>query len=439
MAAIRRPGVMTIPYRRVADSVSRWRVWSLAEPLRALVLGVVAVAVAVTSIAPARTGWRPSDMAIFLALVGCGLITIESSRGVAEVHGTVGRDLQTVWYLTMAINLPPAYALFAPVPLCAYRLWRVRSGFAYRRVYSNATLSLAYGAASLLFHAIPRSVAGPSPGSGMHVLTWTGVAAGAGALAWLINNGFLLAAIKLSDRGARLRDLFGNREASTSDLIELTLAVSLSLVVAINPVLMALSLPSIVLYRRYLMHSQLVAQARIDDKTGLLNAGTWQHEGEVEFARAQRTGTPLAIAMIDIDHFKTVNDTVGHPAGDRVLRGIASAVRDDLRGYDLTGRYGGDEFAILFPHTRASEARRISERLRDKIAGDPVVIEDGSHAGYIFRLTVSIGVAAADSPCRSFSELIATADAALCQAKRAGRNRVGVLTDSAGKDGTRVS
>jgi diguanylate cyclase (GGDEF)-like protein len=209
--------------------------------------------------------------------------------------------------------------------------------------------------------------------------------------------------------------------------------------VAINPVLMALSLPSIVLYRRYLMHSQLVAQARIDDKTGLLNAGTWRHEGEVEFARAQRTGTPLAIAMIDIDHFKTVNDTVGHPAGDRVLRGIASAVRDDLRGYDLTGRFGGDEIAILFPHTKANEARRISERLRDKIAGDPVVIEDGSHAGYIFRLTVSIGVAAADAPGCSFSELVAAADAALGQAKSAGRNRVGVLSGPAGPAGTRLS
>jgi diguanylate cyclase (GGDEF)-like protein len=179
------------------------------------------------------------------------------------------------------------------------------------------------------------------------------------------------------------------------------------------------------------MHSQLVAQARIDAKTGLLNAGTWQHEAEVEFARAQRTGAPLAVAMVDIDHFKTVNDTVGHPAGDRVLRGIAGSLREDLRGYDLTGRFGGDEFAILFPHTKVSEARRISERLRDKIAGDPVVIEDGSHAGYIFRLTVSIGVAATDSTRRSFGELIATADAALNQAKRAGRNRVGTPSDPA--------
>jgi diguanylate cyclase (GGDEF)-like protein len=339
----------------------------------------------------------------------------------------------------MAVVLPPGYVVLAPVPLCAYRLWRVRSGLAYRRVYSNATLSLAYGAAALLFHAVPRSVAGPSPGSGTHVLSWTGVAAGCGVVAWLINNGFLLGAIKLSDRGARVRDLFANREAFVSDLIELTLAVTLSLIVAINPVLVALSLPSIALYRRYLMNAQLVAQARIDAKTGLLNAGTWQHEAEVEFARAERVGTPLAVAMVGIDHFAAVNDTVGYPAGDRVLRGIAGSIAADLRGYDLTGRFGGDQFAILFPRTAVDEARRISERLRDKIAGDPVVIEDGSHAGYIFRLTVSIGLAATSTLGRPFSELVVTAEAALRQAKSAGRNRVGVLTEPAGTAGTGLS
>jgi diguanylate cyclase (GGDEF)-like protein len=435
MAAVRLPGVMTVRFRRAADRVARWQVWSLPEPLRTLVVAVVALAVAVMAVAPARTSWRLPDLAIFAALLACGVITIESSRAVGEAHGTVSRDLQTVWYLAMAVALPPAYVLLAPVPLTAYRLWRVHSGFVYRRIYSNATNSLGYGAASLLFRAVPRSAAGLAPGSGAHVIAWTGVVAGCGALAWLINNALLLAAIKVSDRGARIRDLFANQAAATSDLIELTLAVSLSLVVAINPLLMALSLPSIALYRRYLMHSQLVAQSRIDAKTGLLNAGTWQHEAEVEFARAQRTGTALAVAMIDVDHFATVNDTVGHLAGDRVLRGIAGSLADDLRSYDLTGRYGGDEFAILFPHTRATEARRITERLRDKIAGDPVVIEDGSHAGYIFRLTVSIGVAAADAPAGQFSEIVATAGAALRQAKTAGRNRVEVLTAASAGSG----
>lgn len=165
MAAVRLPGVMTVPLRRAAGSVARWQAWSLAEPLRTLVIGVITLAVAVIAIATARTSWRLSDVAIFAGLLACGIITIESSRAVAEVHGTVGRDLQTVWYLAMAVVLPPGYVALAPVPLCAYRLWRVRSGLAYRRVYSNATLSLAYGAAAVLFHAVPRSVAGPSPGS----------------------------------------------------------------------------------------------------------------------------------------------------------------------------------------------------------------------------------------------------------------------------------
>jgi diguanylate cyclase (GGDEF)-like protein len=391
---------------------------------------VIAIAVAALAAAPAHTHWRLSDLAVYAALLACSVITIESSRAVREVHGTISRDLLTVWYLTMAITLPPFYVLLAPVPLGAYRLWRVRSGFVYRRVYSNATLALAYGAASILFRAVPAGAAGRLPGAGTHVLSWAAVVAGCGIVAWVINNGLLLAALKLSDRGARVRDLFVNREAATADLIELTLAVSLTLVVAINPGLMALSLPSIVLYRRYLMHFQLDAQARIDAKTGLLNTGTWHREGEAELARAQRTGTPLAVAIVDIDHFRTVNDTVGHPAGDRVLRGIATALREDLRVYDLTGRVGGDAFAILLPHTRATEARRISERLRDKIAGDPVEIEDGAHAGYIFRMTVSIGVAAADGSWPSFGELISAADAALRQAKQAGRNRVGLFPDS---------
>jgi diguanylate cyclase (GGDEF)-like protein len=439
MAAIRLPGGMTAPLRRAAERVTRWQVWSLAEPTRSMVLAVIALAVATTAIAPTHTTWRLGNLPVYAALLACGAIAIESSRSVREVHGTVGRDLQTVWYLTMAIALPPFYAMLAPLLLGAYRLWRVRSGLAYRRVFSNATLCLAYGSASWVFRTVPAAVAGPAPGSGVHVLTWTGVVAGCGAIAWLINNGLLLGAIMLSDRHARVRNLFGNRESSTSDLIELTLAVSLSLVVAINPVLMALSLPSIVLYRRYLMHAQLVALSRIDNKTGLLNAGTWRHEAEVEFTRAQRTATPLAVAMVDIDHFKVVNDTVGHLAGDRVLRGIAGALREDLRGYDLTGRMGGDEFAILLPHTGVNEARRISERLRDKIAGDPVVIEDGSHAGYIFRLTISIGVAAADGQGDSFTEFAARADAALGQAKRAGGNRVGIYTEAAGQSGARLS
>ena len=432
MIALRASGSPASMIRSGVASVRDWQVWKLRTPSSVYIVSVVVVAVAVAAAATAKATWNAVDVATYLALLGCGIVAIEATRTVREVKGTVGRDLQTVWYLAIAITLPPVYALLAPIPLTAFRLLRVRRVLMYRRVFSNATISLAYGGASAAFHMIPPSLAGPTPGSGVHAITWTALAACCGALAWIINNGLLLGAISLADPGARVRDLFGNREAIVSDLIELTLAVSLALVVAINPVLMALALPSIVLYRRHLMQAQLVAQARLDTKTGLLNAGTWRREAEVEFIRAVRSRTPLALIAVDIDHFSSVNETAGHQAGDQVLRRIARILTDNLGGIGLTGRTGGEEFAILLPQTSGAEARRIGERIRDHIAGEPIAIEDGSHAGFVFRLTVSIGIAALDHSRRALSELIGAADVALCQAQSTGRNKVCLGPESAG-------
>jgi diguanylate cyclase (GGDEF)-like protein len=426
MPALRLSGIVADGARGVRG----WQVWTLPQPLRAYVLSITTFAFIVASLAAARTRWRLSDLVIFAGLLACGLIAIESTRTVREVQGTVGRDLQTVWYLAIAVTLPPACALLAPVPLTAYRLWRVRRAFVYRRVFSNATISLAYGCASLIFHSVPNSVAGARPGTSSHALTWAGVVAGCGAIAWVINNGLLIGAIRIGDPQARIRDMFGNREAITSDLIELSLAVSLSLVVAISALLMTLALPSVLLYRRYLMNSQLVAQARIDAKTGLLNAGTWQREAEVELLRALRGRTPLALAMVDIDHFRDVNDLAGQIVHDQLIRDIAGMLKDQLPSHDLIGRFGSEEFAILLPETGRDEAQRISERLRDHIAAEPIAIESGSQEGFVFRLTVSIGVAVLNESRRALSELIGAADSALGQAKRTGWSKVYVLPDS---------
>jgi diguanylate cyclase (GGDEF)-like protein len=406
-------------------SVRKWQVWTLRTQSSVYIVSVVISAAIVAAIAVARATWTAADVATYLALLGCGMVAIEATRTVKEPTGSVARDLQTVWYLAIAITLPPVYALIAPIPLTAYRLWRVRRVLMHRRVFSNATISLAYGGASAAFHLIPPSLAGPTPGSGLHAVTWTCLAACCGALAWIINNGLLLGAISLADPGARVRDLFGNREAIVSDLIELTLAVSLALVVAINPLLMALALPSIVLYRRHLMQAQLVAQTRLDPKTGLLNAGTWRREAEVEFVRAVRSRSPLALVVVDIDHFSSVNETAGRLAGDQVLRRIARIITDNLGGVALLpARTGGEQFAILLPNAGEAEARRLGERIRDHIAGEPIAIEDGSHAGFVFRLTVSIGIAVLDHSRRALAELIGAADVALSEAKATGRNKV---------------
>jgi diguanylate cyclase (GGDEF)-like protein len=416
--------------RSLTRRVSQWQVWTLSGVSRTYLLGTIACTVIVACYATVRTPWRTSDLVIFAGLLACGLIAIESARGIKEVQGTVFRDLQTVWYLAIAVNLPPACALLAPVPLTAYRLWRVRRGLIYRRVFSNATISLAYGAASFVFHSLPARTAGPHPGTAAHALQWTIIVAGCGALAWVINNSLLIVAIRLGDPDARLRDMFGTREAITSDLIELSLAVSLTLVVAINPLLMALAVPSVILYRRYLLNAQLVAQARLDAKTGLLNAGTWRREAEVELLRALRTGVPLSVAMVDIDHFGDVEVTAGPLVRDQLVRDVAGIIREQLPGRDIIGRIGSEEFAILLPGSGKDEARRISERLRDHVAGEPIEIEAGSQAGYVFRLTVSIGVAVMSERRRGLSELIGAADWALDQARSTGWNKVCVVNGS---------
>ena len=108
------------------------------------------------------------------------------------------------------------------------------------------------------------------------------------------------------------------------------------------------------LLQRSFRHAQLVTASRIDSKTGLLNAATWERESAAEVARAVRTRTPLALALVDIDHFKGVNDTFGHLTGDRALKAIARTFRIFLRDYDLIGRFGGEEFALASPaHERA--------------------------------------------------------------------------------------
>jgi len=160
-----------------------------------------------------------------------------------------------------------------------------------------------------------------------------------------------------------------------------------------------------------------------------LNAATWQRESAAEVARAIRTHTPLAVAIADLDHFKAVNDTYGHLAGDAVLAAIARAMSALLRDYDVTGRFGGEEFVILLPQTNGAEAIRIAERLREKLSEIIIPINAGTAAESPLQVTASIGVATLDGSRRDLDDMLAAADAALYEAKKTGRNRVCVLAD----------
>jgi len=183
----------------------------------------------------------------------------------------------------------------------------------------------------------------------------------------------------------------------------------------------------VILLQRSLLHQQSQAAARTDAKTGLLNATAWQREADAEISRALRDGGQLGLLLVDVDHFKRVNDSHGHLAGDEVLGGLAAELRQQVRQSDIVGRFGGEEFVVLLPKTETVEAYRIAERLRRAVG--VVSVPAGENA---VSVTVSIGVAALGRHGHDLFELLAAADLALYRAKDRGRNQVCLYEPDAG-------
>jgi diguanylate cyclase (GGDEF)-like protein len=154
-----------------------------------------------------------------------------------------------------------------------------------------------------------------------------------------------------------------------------------------------------------------------DELTGLGNRRHIEEALAQQLAQARRSGRPLALLMIDIDHFKRVNDSFGHLSGDQVLRQLAGCIRSRLRAQDLAGRWGGEEFLVILPETDAQGAAVVAEQLRQAVEGAPFTALDGTR----MPLTVSIGRHALD---RATEDLVGAADQALYRAKQNGRNRV---------------
>jgi diguanylate cyclase (GGDEF)-like protein len=390
---------------------------------------ICAVSVAGTAALTAgavTTRWRPSDIALFVALLICGGLSIEATRHVMGPTGTIVWDMLPVWYQTIALVLSPFYAMLAPCLLIGMKQWRQMRSPWHRRVLSAAAAGMPYGAISLLFHRIPLTTIGPASGGPSHALAWAAAATGCGLAAMILNDALVLTAILFADPKARLRALLAG-VATSSSLIELSLGSLIALAVAASPFLMVLAIPSVLLQRRYIMHAQLLAASRTDPKTGLLNSAAWERQADAELSRARRSGIPLAVALADIDHFKQVNDTWDHLTGDRVLCAVADALSGTLRGYDLCGRFGGEEFVIALPGTSLADAAAIAERIRENIAALAVPARDNPHAPKI-SVTISIGVTAftpdSADPAQDLTTLMAAADHALYRAKDAGRNRV---------------
>jgi diguanylate cyclase (GGDEF)-like protein len=175
---------------------------------------------------------------------------------------------------------------------------------------------------------------------------------------------------------------------------------------------------SVVSLRNAHLLDRLRAQATSDPLTGCENRRGFDERLTSEFGRALRYGRPLTLMLLDIDHFKEVNDRHGHEAGDDALRRLARALRSALRSNDTAARYGGEEFALLLPETPKQEGAQVAERIREMVTTLP------QEAPHEIHITVSLGVAGFPEDAGDAGELMRAADRALYQAKSAGRNRV---------------
>jgi diguanylate cyclase (GGDEF)-like protein len=159
--------------------------------------------------------------------------------------------------------------------------------------------------------------------------------------------------------------------------------------------------------------------ATIDSMTGLYNRRHFMTLSEAEWNRFQRYQRPLSMLMLDIDHFKSVNDRYGHAVGDDAITSVADACRRGKRNSDIAGRLGGEEFAVLLPETEAEQARVVAERIRETIAAQFINVHKAR-----FNVTISVGIASANLSMSGIETLMRAADEALYQAKEAGRDRV---------------
>ncbi|MBV9449425.1 MAG: GGDEF domain-containing protein [Streptosporangiaceae bacterium] len=412
--------------------------WPWAWPLLAMpmslivyVLAILAVDLALIGWELAETQWRPADLALAAALLVAAAICIEALRRLGQPSG-VSRDLLSAWWLPIALLLSPLYALLAPfvVGLVLYARGH-RTTPVYRRMFSSAALGLAGAATSVTFHRLWPAAGHVSLGGASGWLSHPGVvvaAIGCAVLFGVVNTSIVAIAAHLAEPEASLTGVLWDKESLLLDLTETCVGILVAITCALSPLLLLVALPPVILLQRSLMHQQLQAAARTDPKTGLLNAAAWQREADAEVNRALRSSglgaasgsnSSVAMLLIDVDHFKRVNDRHGHLAGDEVLKSLAAELRQQVRDSDVVGRFGGEEFTVLLPRADAAEAVGIAERLRRSASMLSIFAGDAR-----ICVTVSIGVAVLGQHGRDLFELLAAADLALYRAKDKGRNQV---------------
>ena len=391
--------------------------------VEALAVGAAAGSVAVAPVTRLHWLW-------FGLLVLAAVVCLEAASGLERmrediVEGSPHVNLLSVWLFAGVLLLPPPLQCALVVVGYTHSWFRgYRFEAPHRKVFTAATVLLGCLAAYWVLYSIyggpPSSAALSGPGGLLAVIA-------AGAIYRVVNYGLVVAVILATNLDRPVRKALG----PATDQLMLAGAVGLGCGVAVvmtaRPWWTPLLIVTVLALHAGLLMPQFRDRSRSDAKTGLLDPVFWAKLVSDELDRAGRTHGTVGILLLDLDHFKRVNDDYGHLAGDVVLRAVADAIKRSVRGRDRVGRYGGEEFAIVLPGLGMDDVRKAAERVRSTVAELSVTVFDfdGGERD-VTGLTASVGASVFPAHGTDRTSLLLAADAALYEAKTAGRNRTRV-------------
>ena len=404
----------------------RWGLWTLPRPALRYILAfelvtLLAVGYAIFTDPPAvEMDWRT-----LVVLIAAGAAHLWVSRRTEETRRDGGTgphmDTSVVWILP-AMVLLPAWMAVVSMLLLRVQLYPVARRPLYRYTFGTAGILLAALASLFVIRF-----------SGIHVTETFGareslLLALAGLAYFVVNAMAIGGVIALSTPQPTWAVVVGSRRDNAMAALTVSLGALAALAIAhawLAPLFMVPLLGAV--DWGLLQIENLKGDARTDHKTQLLNSRGWHEQTGREMARARRQQGTMAVAVIDLDHFKQVNDTWGHPAGDAVLRAVGTVLRETTRLGDVVGRFGGEEFVLMLPDTDADQAARVAERVRMGVADMHVAATDKrGQPVLISHRTASIGIASGPGATSDLDDLLRLADAAVYEAKHGGRNQVRV-------------
>ena len=408
----------------------QWKLWLERKVVIAYVLIADIAALALAAGIIVAIPIRSADLVRFGLLVAGAVTHREAVRRIESLRErTTGNGLLTnltslwIFAATLSVPLPLVFGLTGLVHLHCW--YRGSPGRLYRRLFSAATMVLAPTAAVAALQLVqptgyPIIPQGPL---GLAVLV------AAGTALWLVNYALVVGAVIMSDPLQSARQVLGNPSDQIVVAAALGLGVGFAVMLAFAPWLIATLMITVFVLHRALLLPHFQQAARTDSKTGLLTAGFWREAAGRELERARRLADPLGVLMLDLDHFKSFNDRMGHLVGDQVLRAVADELRSQTRPYDLVGRFGGEEFVILLSGVGADQVEPIADRIRERISQLRVLV-DSPHDRPVTvdGISVSIGAAVRPDDGDDIDHLLLAADGALLAAKAAGRDRVRLAT-----------